>query len=90
MLPVTIDVEATDDFGPTLCRIIDVTSNEPSSPGVREPDWEITGPLTVNLRADRSGEGNGRVYTITVECEDDGGNEVTSEVIVTVPKGLGQ
>jgi hypothetical protein len=90
MLPVTIDVEATDDFGPTLCRIIGVTSNEPSSPGVREPDWEITGPLTVNLRADRSGEGNGRVYTITVECEDDGGNEVTSEVIVTVPKGLGQ
>jgi len=86
--PVSSQTKGRDDFALSACRIIAVTSNEPSSPGIREPDSEITGPLTVSLRADRSGQGDGRIYTITVECEDDGGNKVTSDVTVSVPKGL--
>ena len=82
MVPVTIAVNATDDHAPPVCEIISVTSNEPA-----DGDWEITGPLSLNLRADRSSQGNGRVYTITIQCEDDGGNVVTEEVTVTVPKG---
>ena len=86
-LDVTVTVDATDDFAIVSAKIISVTSNEHSNPGQRGPDWEITGPLSVDLRAERSGRGNGRVYTITVECEDDGGNVTTGEVTVTVPKG---
>ena len=87
MVPVAVSVEATDDFALIGSEIVSVTSNEPSSPGKRGPDWEITGPLSVNLRAERSGRGDGRVYTITVQVEDDGGNVTTGDVTVTVPKG---
>jgi hypothetical protein len=91
MVPVTVSVTATDDFGPTVCEIISVTNNEPSSgPGNHDPDWEITGPLTVNLRSERLGQGSGRIYTITVQCEDDGGNQVTADVTVPVPKSMGK
>ena len=38
------------------------------------PDWEITGDLTLDLRAERSGSGTGREYTITVQCTDGTGN----------------
>ena len=59
MRPTVITVDVTDicDENPT-CRIISVTSNEPDNgvgDGNTEPDWEITGALTLNLRAERSG-----------------------------------
>jgi hypothetical protein len=38
------------------------------------------------LRAERSGQGNGRVYTITYEAKDGSGNVTTSAVTVTVPR----
>ncbi|MBI4660133.1 MAG: HYR domain-containing protein [Verrucomicrobia bacterium] len=50
-----------------------------------DADWQITGRLTLKLRAERSGEGGGRVYTITVEGRDLAGNRVTKDVTVTVP-----
>jgi hypothetical protein len=87
MVPVTVSVDATDDFALVSSEIIGVTSNERSNPGTRGPQYEITGPLSVNLRAERLGTGHGRVYTITVQSEDDGGNVTTGEVTVTVPKG---
>jgi len=46
---------------------------------------EITGPLTVDLRAERSGIGTGRLYTITAECRDASGNLATRSVQVSVP-----
>ena len=52
-------------------------------------DWQIMGPLTVDLRAERSGTGLGRVYTITVRCTDTNGNLARSAVKVTVPKSQG-
>jgi len=70
-----------------------VTSNEPvngTGDGDQEPDWEITGPLTVNLRAERAGTGSGRVYTLTVQCSDDSGNSSTGSVAVTVPHDQGK
>jgi hypothetical protein len=68
--------------------IISVTSNEPvngKGDGNTDPDWEITGDHTVKLRAERSGRGDGRIYTITVLAVDDSGNTSTAEVTVTVP-----
>jgi predicted outer membrane repeat protein len=83
MMPVTISVSATDicDPAPTS-KIIAVTSNEPG-PG----QFEITGSLTLNIRSERNGGGDGRVYTITVQASDASGNATTKNVLVTVPKG---
>ena len=40
------------------CRIVSVTSNE----AINATDWKITGDLTLNLRAERSNRGTGRIY----------------------------
>ncbi|MGH9891803.1 MAG: Ig-like domain-containing protein, partial [bacterium] len=87
--PVTVSVDVSDicDAAPG-CKIISVSSNEPVNglgDGDTAPDWTITGDLTVDLRAERSGTGNGRVYTITVQCTDASGNSSTKDVTVTVP-----
>ncbi len=50
---VTVSVEARDgcDTAPPVCRIVSVTSSQPPRrPG--RTDWVITGPLTVDLRAE--------------------------------------
>jgi hypothetical protein len=49
-------------------------------------DMEITGALTLNLRAERSGTGHGRTYTITVEAHDAAGNASQRAIAVAVPK----
>ena len=45
-------------------RIVGVSSNEPNDgdDDNNTSKWEITGPRTVNLRAERSGVGMGRIY----------------------------
>ena len=91
MVPVTISVTVTDNCDAHVlesCRIISVTSNEPISgtgDGDSAPDWEITGNLTLNLRAERAGSGTGRIYTITVQCTDSAGNSASGSTSVTVP-----
>jgi hypothetical protein len=88
MVPVVVTVDVTDicDTTPT-CKIISVTSNEPIEglgDGDTAPDWQITGDLTVNIRAERAGPRTDRVYTITVRCTDDSGNSSQKTVPVTV------
>jgi hypothetical protein len=56
----------------------------------KDPDWNITGLLTLDLKADRLGNGTGRIYTITIECRDSAGNKATGTVIVKVPKSQGK
>jgi hypothetical protein len=78
---------------PLSCKITSVTSNEPENglgDGDTAPDWVITGDLTVNLRAERSGTGTGRVYTITLTCTDTLGTSSTGAVDVTVPHDKGK
>jgi hypothetical protein len=82
MVPVAITLSASDLNGITTSRIIAVNSNEPD-PG--QPDWEITGDLTVQLRAERSGSADGRIYVITVECLDAYNNATQATVMVSVP-----
>ena len=72
-----------------VCSITAVTSNElPSLPS--DTDWVVTGPLALEIRADRAGGGNGRIYTITVTCGN--GSPFTSAkgVTVSVPHDQGQ
>jgi len=78
---VTPELAAGCSVGAT-CRIVSVTSDEPVGDG---GDWQITGPLTVKLRAKRDRGGDGRVYTITVECRFGNGPASRKAVTVTVP-----
>ena len=92
---VSVKVTATTSDNCTVapvCTITAVSSNEPEKglgDGDTVPDWEITGALTVNLRAERAGNGSGRVYAVTGECKDAAGNSVpwNTTVIVTHDRG---
>ncbi|HYT59200.1 MAG TPA: hypothetical protein VEL06_03460, partial [Haliangiales bacterium] len=89
MVLVTVGVKATDNAGPSTCRITSVTSNEPVNglgDGDQEPDWIIAGDLTLYLRAERAQNGTGRIYSITVTCTDTAGNATNGTVAVFVPK----
>jgi hypothetical protein len=83
MVAVSVSVSATDSCDPNpMSKIISVASNEPGS-----NEFQITGDLTLNLQAERSGGGNGRMYVITVQSTDASGNSSTQTVTVMVPKG---
>lgn len=89
MVPITVAVDASDLVGITSLKIISATSSEPDNgkgDGNTINDTVITGDLTVDLRAERAGKGDGRIYTITVEATDAAGNSSTSTCTVTVPK----
>jgi M6 family metalloprotease-like protein len=94
MKRVTVAVQASDNCDPEpICRITSVYSNEPVNglgDGNTTPDWKITGDLTVKLRAERSGNGKGREYTLTVECTDACGNSSTRTTKVAVPHDKGK
>jgi hypothetical protein len=89
MVPVTVTASVADAVDPSpITRILSVSSNEAadgSGDGHTDADWQITGLLTVDLRAERSGKGSGRVYTITVESRDRSGNASIKTVTVAVP-----
>jgi len=90
MRAVTIGVTASDncDAAP-ICRIATVTSSEAANgrgDGDTGPDVAITGPLTLNARAERAGGGSGRIYTAGVTCVDVAGNSSSTSVPITVPK----
>lgn len=89
MVPVRLTIAASDVCDPTVvCRIVSVDSNEPA--GVIRPDWVITGPTTVELRAERASVTRDRVYSITVQCTDDSGNTAVKVVKVPVLKIVGR
>lgn len=90
MVPVTVSATATDRCGAT-CAIVEVTSDEqgPGRGRGHDPDWVITGDLTLTLRAERLGSGDGREYRILVECSDPMGNASEASTTVTVPHDNG-
>ncbi len=91
MVPITVSAVVSDAVGSSL-KIVNVTSSEPDNglgDGDTANDIQITGNLTVNLRAERSGKGNGRVYTITLEARDAAGNTSQATCTVSVPKSQG-
>ncbi len=91
---VRVMARVTDTCGSTTWKIIGVTSNEPVNglgDGDTSPDWMITGDHTLKLRAERSGKGNGRIYTISVQAKDESGNlSLIKTVTVKVPKSQGK
>jgi hypothetical protein len=89
MVPVSIAVSVADACGPyTTCRIVSVSSSDPVNglgDGDSSPDWEVTAPLSLLLRAERA-LGRGRTYTVTLECVDASGLASRTSVVVTVPR----
>ncbi len=84
MVAVSITATASDACSPpTVCAISGITSSEPASGAAS--DWIVTGSQTAQLRAERSGSGPGRLYTIDVKCSDTSGNSATGSVRVSVP-----
>lgn len=87
MVDVTVDYTVTDNTGATVT--LEVTSNEPDNglgDGDTEGDIVVVDNRHVKLRAERSGTGSGRIYTITIIARDGYGNESRQQVTVSVPK----
>lgn len=83
---VTLTVTSTDSVSAPVSRVVDVTANQPivgPGSGNTNIDYRISGPLTVQLRAERS-QGQDRTYTITIESVDAAGNRSIGTVQVTV------
>lgn len=89
MVAVRVSVDASDaGSGGTTCSIDSVNSNEGGS--AHEPDVELTGPMTLTLRAEREGKGAGRIYTAYISCADAVGNTSSTTATVTVPHDQGK
>ncbi len=86
MVDVTVNYVATDNCGVDTC-VLSVTSNEPvdgTGDGDTSPDWVVVDAHHVQLRAERSGNGSGRIYTITITCTDSANNSTVRTATVAV------
>jgi len=95
LVPISVTVKVTDGRSGAAGFILQsVTSNEPDdAPGAG--DGATTGDIqgfgvgtadtTGQLRAERGGARNGRVYTLTYVGQDAAGNQRTCTTTVTVP-----
>jgi predicted extracellular nuclease len=91
---VTATVDASDNFDPSpTVTLVSVTSNEPDNgldDGDTPNDIVIVDDTTFQLRAERSGIGEGRIYTITYQATDACGNTTVTTATVTVPLSKGE
>lgn len=91
MKDVTVNYTSSDNCPGSVSCQVTVTSDEAVSgtgSGDTSPDWVVTDNHHVKLRAERAGNGDGRVYTITVRCTDAHGNISTETTTVTVPHDM--
>ena len=82
-----VTVHDVVDPSPTV-TLVSVTSNEPENgkgDGNTTDDIVIVDLTTFMLRAERSGLGEGRTYTITYRATDASGNSAEASVTITVP-----
>jgi hypothetical protein len=83
------------DGDPVTITVTGITQDEPTNgvgDGDTSPDGFGVGTNQPQLRAERAGNGNGRVYVISFRAEDGKGGTCTGSAKVTVPhdKGKGQ
>jgi predicted extracellular nuclease len=89
---VNATVSAFDASGDTTIELHSVTSNEPDNgedDGNTVDDIVIVDDFTFELRAERSGVGTGRIYTIEYAVTDPCGNTTIVTATVTVPLSQG-
>ena len=93
MFDVTATVVVNDSCDPNPpITLTSITSNEPDNgkgDGNTEPDVQGAtfgaADFAFQLRAERNGNGSGRVYTITYTVTDGSGNAVSTSAQITVP-----
>jgi hypothetical protein len=99
MVNIVINANAKDESGLPVRLSAVVSSNEPQDglgDGDTAPDWtdpvidQANGIITLQLRAERSGSGNGREYTIAITATDNTGNSSTAAVVIIVPHDKGK
>lgn len=90
LVQITPTVSATDTVDPApVVTFVGVEVSEPADgqgDGHTPDDVQITPDGRIFVRAERSGTGNGRVYTITYKATDASGNVAYASATVTVPK----
>lgn len=88
MKSVDVNYTTTDNCpGPITCNLT-VSSNEVANgkgDGNTASDWVVLDNHHLQLRAERSGKGADRVYTITTTCTDQYGNSKQRMTTVIVP-----
>jgi hypothetical protein len=99
MVPIMVTAEAIDvcDSEP-IVELFEITMNEGDETisfdeifdstvgdGHTVGDIQVGSNGEVSLRAERSGKGDGRIYTITYIATDGSGNSTTASATVTVP-----
>jgi hypothetical protein len=89
LVPVSIGGVTDPDGDPVALTITGVHQDEPLS-RQGTPDALGIGASTAQLRADRSGGGDGRVYHVTFEASDGNGGVCTATVTVCVPRDQGR
>jgi hypothetical protein len=88
-------ISATDACGGDIVLAVTVSSDEDGMGGAgnTEEDWDVTtaedGSQSVALRAERSGQGDGREYTVVVTATDASGNSTEQTLTVAVPLSKG-
>jgi hypothetical protein len=88
LVEITVNYTGSDNCAGALTWALSASSNEPDSGLDREDvpgDIQIVDAHHLKLRAERYGK-RGRVYTLTITCTDDAGNQATQSVLVRVPK----
>jgi len=99
MIPITVTWTVTDNLDPNPTVVLkSIIMSEGDETNTYDPafdttigDGHTTDDIQVNadgsiwLRAERSGAGAGRTYTLTYEATDSMGNTATATGIVTVP-----
>jgi hypothetical protein len=94
MVEISTATEAHDNLDPDPeVRLVGISSSEPEDiqgSGSTAPDYEVTPAGKIYVRAERSGAGLRRVYSITYEAVDDAGNKTVATAEVTVPHSQGK
>jgi len=96
MVEVTYDLNVVDNQDPNpSTEVVGVAVSEPDDvqgSGNTSPDYEITSDGRVFVRAERSGTGQRRIYTVTFKAEDASGNAsfASADVVVPHDKGNGK
>jgi hypothetical protein len=91
MRDITLIYTVSDNCVSDPIVTVTVSSNEPvngTGDGDTAPDWEIIDNHHVKLRAERSANGDGRIYTITVTVDDGCNSPVTESKQVMVAHNI--
>lgn len=89
LVEITVSIQVSDNIDPNpIVRLESITSDEDQNAigdGNTSTDIEIDPAGRIFLRAERSGLGDGRVYTLTYSAQDSAGNATHATTTVTVP-----